>query len=106
LNRRVKVTWETELEEQGPANAHDDPEIVPRHQRTRYRKRGERAICEAVEQIGCTLDWFAEKQPDAEEWDNLDGATTSLLEQSAKCKFCRQGRRNGDCLLPWEDADF
>lgn len=105
--KTVKIVWETTLEEEGPANANNDPEILPLYARSQSRTRREEHIADAVEEMNVTLGWFQTREIDVSGWREIDGATTNILEpyrRNPRCKYCRQGHRNGYCLLRWEHS--
>lgn len=100
----VKIEWEVELEEEGPANADNDSEIHPYAAYTESRRRRIRYVKDATEQIQRSKEWFQQRQGDATLGNELDRATTNILEPyrpEYQCAFCHLVHRNGDCLLPW-----
>lgn len=106
--RSLKIVWEIELEEEGPANVDDDPEILPEDARSRSRTRREEHVNDAVEEFGTVLDWFhlrdSRNRTDSG-WRRIDRATTNMLEASPPdpiCKYCQGEHRNGGCLLRWK----
>lgn len=103
--KSIKIVWETTIEEEGPANASNDPEIFSTNARSESRTRREEHIANAMDQMQGVLEWFQMREQDVSVWFMIDRTTTNILEarrSDLRCRYCHQGHRNGDCLLPWE----
>jgi hypothetical protein len=85
----LKFSWETILEERGPAHAE-------------FRKKLESRLSYDVQQIQGALAWL--RKHHGKDWlKGFERGSTNILEpySGQRCTKCSNVHRYGDCLLPW-----
>jgi hypothetical protein len=105
--RETTFRWEIMLEEEGPANADDDPQFIHPDAQTPERARAELRIRRATEKIQGANEWFKGHVSVDREIPSLERATTNIGEVPdvlSVCDFCSTRHRYGDCLMDWTSS--
>ncbi|KAM3079935.1 hypothetical protein ACMFMF_003353 [Clarireedia jacksonii] len=107
-SQETYIRWEMVLEEDGPANADDDPQIFHPDTQTPERARADQRIRRAEEQIQGAHEWFMSHGFVDREGPSLERATTNIREvpdMFSLCDFCSVSHRYGDCLMDWRPRE-
>jgi hypothetical protein len=98
----LKFSWETILEERGPAHADNDADVSKLMDESEFRKKLESRLSYDVQQIQGALAWL--RKHHGKDWlKGFERGSTNILEpySGQRCTKCSNVHRYGDCLLPW-----
>lgn len=98
----LKFSWETILEERGPAHADNDADVSNSMDESESRKKAESRLSYDVQQIQGALAWL--RKHHGKDWlKGFERGSTNILEpySGQRCTKCSNVHRYGDCLLPW-----